>query len=109
MHTRFRQPSLKLTIIGIVLVLFVSSFWLLTVSIGKSLERDMSGLLEAQQFSSVSYIAADIEAKVAQRIDLLNQNADLVAASAAASEALQKRAQTLVRAVQIFRLTGPRG
>lgn len=50
MHTRFRQPSLKLTIIGIVLVLFVSSFWLLTVSIGKSLERDMSGLLEAQQF-----------------------------------------------------------
>ena len=79
MHTRFRQPSLKLTIIGIVLVLFVSSFWLLTVSIGKSLERDMSGLLEAQQFSSVSYIAADIEAKVAQRIDLLNQNADLVA------------------------------
>jgi len=40
---------------------------------------------------------------------ITRQNADLVAASAAASEALQKRAQTLVRAVQIFRLTGPRG
>jgi len=39
----------------------------------------MIALLEAQQFSSVSYIASEIEAKVAQRIDLLNQNAVLVA------------------------------
>ena len=36
-------------------------------------------LLEAQQFSDVSYIASDIESKLRQRVDLLNQNAALAA------------------------------
>ncbi|MDR3411904.1 MAG: PAS domain S-box protein [Formivibrio sp.] len=74
-----RNPSLKFRIIGIVLVMFVGSFWLLTFVIGKRLEQDMFTLLEAQQFSAASYIASDIEAKIVQRIDLLNQNAKLVA------------------------------
>jgi PAS domain S-box-containing protein len=79
MRKRFRQLSIKAKITSIVLLLFVGSSWLLTFAIEKSLEEDMVALLENQQFSTVSYIAADIDSKMRQRIDLLNQNAQLVA------------------------------
>ena len=79
MQKRFRQLSIKARITSIVLLLFVGSCWLLTFAIEQSLEEDMVALLENQQFSTVSYIAADIDAKMRQRIDLLNLNARLVA------------------------------
>ena len=47
-----------------------------------------------------------ISAAIAHVDEITRENARLVDESAAASDALQKRAQTLVRAVQIFRLTG---
>jgi diguanylate cyclase (GGDEF)-like protein/PAS domain S-box-containing protein len=74
-----RHPSIKTKIASLVLLLFVGSSWLLTFAIEHSLERDMVALLEAQQYSTVSYIAADIDAKIRQRIGLLEQNARLVA------------------------------
>ena len=78
MRPMSHPASLKSRIVGIVLLMFVGSLWLLTFSITKQLEKDMTELLEAQQFSAVSYVASEIDAKLLQRIDLLNQNAKLV-------------------------------
>jgi hypothetical protein len=47
-----------------------------------------------------------ISAAIAHVDEITRENARLVDESAAASDVFQKRAQTLVRAVQIFRLTG---
>ena len=79
MKVILRPTSLKFRIIGVVLLMFVSSVWLLTISIARHLEQDMTDLLESQQFSAVSYVASEIDAKLVQRIDLLNQNTQLVA------------------------------
>jgi PAS domain S-box-containing protein len=79
MQKIFRQFSIKAKVTSIVLLLFVGSFWLLTFSLEGSLEREMVALLEAQQFSTTSYIASDIDTKIRQRINLLEQNAQLVA------------------------------
>lgn len=78
MQKAFHCISLKAKFITVVLLLFVISSWLLTFAIQHNLEEDMVSLLEAQQYSSVSYIAADIDDKVRHRIELLNQNAKLV-------------------------------
>lgn len=79
MLNRLGQLSIKTKITSVVLLLFIGSSWVLTYAIQRSLEKDMVALLEAQQFSAASYIAADIDAKIKQRIDLLNLNAKLVA------------------------------
>lgn len=70
--------SLKIKITAIVLALFISSLWILTVSVEKKLAHDMTELLETQQFSSVSYIAADLNEKIRQRIQLLELNASII-------------------------------
>ena len=67
--------SLKTKIAGIVLLLFLASFWLLTYNVEKKLSQDMTSLLEAQQFSTVSYIASDLDGKIRQRIEILELNA----------------------------------
>lgn len=67
--------SLKTKISGIVLLLFLASFWLLTYSIEKKLAEDMTKLLEAQQVSAVSYVASDLDHKIRQHIELLELNA----------------------------------
>lgn len=80
MKTINRPPlSLKVRLISIVILTFVLSLWALTFAITQSLRQDIKVLLIAQQDSAASYIAADIDAKMLQRIDLLNQNAKLVA------------------------------
>ena len=80
MKTIKRPPlSLKVRLISIVILTFVLSLWALTFAITQSLRQDIKVLLIAQQDSTASYIAADIDAKMLQRIDLLNQNAKLVA------------------------------
>ncbi|MBC7963864.1 MAG: diguanylate cyclase [Steroidobacteraceae bacterium] len=70
--------SLKTKIAGIVLLLFVASFWLLTYSVEKKLSQDMTSLLETQQFSTVSYVASDLDDKIRQRIELLEANAGII-------------------------------
>lgn len=67
--------SLKTKIAGIVLLLFLAGFWLLTYSVEKKLAQDMTILLETQQFSTVSYIASDLDDKIRQHIELLEVNA----------------------------------
>jgi diguanylate cyclase (GGDEF)-like protein/PAS domain S-box-containing protein len=79
MKTRLADFSLKTQITWVMFLLFAGSLGLFTLVVEQRLERDMIALLESQQFSTASYIAADIDTKVRQRIDLINQNADLVA------------------------------
>ena len=78
MTDKFTSISLKSKITGIVLLLFISSLWILTFSVEKKLAQDMTELLEAQQFSTVSYIAADLDEKIRQRIQLLDSNAAII-------------------------------
>jgi len=70
--------SLKTKIAGFVLLLFLAVFWLLTYSIEKKLAQDMTKLLETHQFSTVSYIASDLDDKIRQRIELLEANAGVI-------------------------------
>lgn len=70
--------SLKTKFAGIVLLLFLASFWLLTYSVEKKLAQDMTNLLESHQFSTVSYIASDLDDKIRQRIELLEVNAGII-------------------------------
>ncbi|WP_316672931.1 PAS domain S-box protein [uncultured Tolumonas sp.] len=78
MKANLYPKTLKFRVIGIATLAIIFSFWILTISITKFLEQDISALLESQQFSTASYIAADINAKVVQRIELLSQNAKLI-------------------------------
>lgn len=79
MKNDLKRLSLKTQLSAVVLLLLIGSYWLLTFAIERRLEADMIGILEAQQYSAVSYIAADIDGKIQQRIDLLNQAAHQVA------------------------------
>ena len=59
-------------------LLFVSSLWVLAYSVEERLARDMSELLEAQQFTTVSYVASDLDVKLRQRMQLLEDVATIV-------------------------------
>lgn len=78
MPGRISLLSLKTKFAGIVLLLFLASFWLLTYSVEKQLARDMTALLESHQFSTVSYIASDLDDKIRHRIELLEVNAAII-------------------------------
>ena len=78
MPGKFSSISLKIKITAIVCALFVFSLWSLTYSVERNLTRNMVGLLEVQQFSTVSYIASDLDEKMLQRIQLLNSAASLI-------------------------------
>jgi diguanylate cyclase (GGDEF)-like protein/PAS domain S-box-containing protein len=78
MLDRLHSIHLKTKITGVVLLLFISSLWLLTYVVEKRLAQDMTELLESQQLSTVSYVAADLDNKIRQRIQLLNSNAQLI-------------------------------
>src|SRR6185369_16815274 len=78
MPAKITSISLKTKIAGLVLLLFIVVFWLLTYSVEKKLAQDMANLLETHQFSTVSYIASDLDDKVRQHIELLELNADVI-------------------------------
>lgn len=78
MPRKINSLSLKTKFTGMVLLLFLASFWLLTYSVEKKLAQDMTRLLESQQFSTVSYIASDLDDKIRQRIELLEVNAAII-------------------------------
>lgn len=78
MPGKITSLSLKTKFAGIVLLLFLASFWLLTYSVEKKLAQDMTHLLESHQFSTVSYIASDLDDKIRQRIELLEVNAAII-------------------------------
>lgn len=67
--------SIKTKLIGLVLLILVSAFWVSAVINANRVQSDMTQLLSAQQFSVASYIAEDIESKIRLRIDVLNASA----------------------------------
>jgi diguanylate cyclase (GGDEF)-like protein/PAS domain S-box-containing protein len=67
--------NIKTKLIGLVLLVLVSAFWLSAVINANRIQSDMTQLLSAQQFSVASFIADDIESKVRLRIDVLNASA----------------------------------
>lgn len=78
MFKKISSISLKTKIAGIVLLLFLAVFWLLTYCVEKKLAQDMTDLLETQQISTVSYVASDLDDKIRQRIELLEINAKAI-------------------------------
>ena len=63
--------NLKTKIIVTVLLLFLGSIWTLTFFVSERLELDMTAQIEAQQFSTASYIANSIESQVKLRLESL--------------------------------------
>jgi diguanylate cyclase (GGDEF)-like protein/PAS domain S-box-containing protein len=78
MPGKITSISLKTKIAGTVLLLLLASFWLLTYSLEIRLAQDMTRLMQTHQFSTVSYVASDLDDKFRQRIELLNVNAAII-------------------------------
>lgn len=70
--------TLKTKITVLVLVLFLSNIWVLTLFFSKRFEHEMIAQIEAQQFSIASYIADSIEHQVILRINSLTTIADKI-------------------------------
>lgn len=80
--------SLKFRFIGITMLIVVVSVLLVTRFTTDSLEKDVTELLESQQFSTASYIASEIDTKVTQRIHVLELTAKSAAEYFSSSEQL---------------------
>jgi|GEM_PF-4777862 len=72
----FRQFSLKARITAGILLLLAVSFFALTATVERRFGQDMVKVIEAQQDAAVTYVAADVEQKVHQRIELLSKVAE---------------------------------
>jgi diguanylate cyclase (GGDEF)-like protein/PAS domain S-box-containing protein len=57
----------------------VLSLWAVTFAISQALHRDMEAAISSQQFSTVSLIAAEIDRSVRERLNILAENARLIA------------------------------
>ncbi len=68
----FRLHSLKTRVTLFTLGVFLLSIWLLTAFVSRTLRQDMQDLVGAQQFATVSMVAADINDEVLARFDALN-------------------------------------
>jgi len=64
--------SLKTKVTFLMLMLFLCNIWLLTFVISKRLEHEMTIQIEAEQFSTASYIADSIQNQVKTRFSVLN-------------------------------------
>ncbi|HTD03973.1 diguanylate cyclase [Undibacterium sp.] len=69
----FIRPSLKLKILALVLLVIFASSWVLAYTVARRLERDMTELLAAQQFSQASFMAEDIQLKMQSRVASLKE------------------------------------
>ncbi len=76
--SKLSSLSLKTKITMTVLLLFLCSIWLLTFFISTLLQQEMTAQIEAQQFSTASYIADSIEKQVKLRFSLLTAVASLI-------------------------------
>ncbi|CAK0764664.1 two-component system, sensor histidine kinase and response regulator [Gammaproteobacteria bacterium] len=70
-----RALSLKSRLTTLVLLLFLISIWLLVYALSAHLEKNLTELLSAQQFSLASFIADDIDSNLRERIHALSGNA----------------------------------
>ncbi len=69
--SKLASLNLKTKIIISVLLLSLASIWTLTFFVSKRLEKDMITQIQAQQFSTASYIADSIEGQIKLRLDSL--------------------------------------
>lgn len=72
---RFYVRSIKPRVLLVTLSIFVSSIWLLAFYTSRMLHADMTQLLGEQQFSTASFIAADINEELSQRLVALERAA----------------------------------
>ena len=67
MTAKRSSVSLAFRLIGVVILSVIVSICLVTISTTDTLKKDVANLLENQQQVTATYIAAEIDAKVAQR------------------------------------------
>lgn len=70
------QLSIKARLTLVTLGLFLVAIWVLVVGAAGQFEKKLAETLSDEQFSAVSYIAADIDGDLLQRIDILQADAD---------------------------------
>ena len=68
---RFRRHSLKTRVTFFTLIIFVGSIWALSYYITSALQERMQGTLGEQQFSTVSFVAAEIDDAMKDRVAAL--------------------------------------
>ena len=66
-----QKYSLKTRVTLIILVIFMTSSWLLATYVSQALRNDMQRLLGEQQFSTVSFIAAEVNYELNDRLKML--------------------------------------
>src|ERR1035437_706565 len=69
----FQLRSLKTRVTLFTLAIFVISFWSLALYGSRSLREDMERQLGEQQFSTVSFVAAEIDEGLALRVKALEK------------------------------------
>ena len=102
MRVQGRTISLKTRLAAIGLMVVGVSVWLLTLAVESRLEGDMVAVLQAQQFATASYVADDIDAKIRQRIELLEQNVPLIPAEMDSPERMRRFLATRVGLQSLF-------
>jgi hypothetical protein len=75
----FQWQSLKTRVTLFTLAIFLISIWSLTFYISRMLREDMQRLLGEQQFSTVSYIAAEVNDALGERLKALEAVAKAIA------------------------------
>jgi len=69
--SRLKTLSMKTKLVSMVLVLTVCCILAVTYVVETKLTQSMRSILEGQQFAAVSYIAADLNARIQLRMELL--------------------------------------
>lgn len=69
----FKWHSLKTRITLFTLLIFLTSIWILVFNVSQLLRADMQRLLGKQQFSTVSFLAADANRELSDRLDALGR------------------------------------
>jgi len=76
--TVLQRHSLKTRITVTMMAIFLATLWSLSYYVSQMLRKDMERLLGDQQFSTVSYLAAEINFQLTDRMDALKTVADAV-------------------------------
>lgn len=72
---KLRDLHLKTRITALILLLFLSAMWSMTLVLSHHLEKDMTELLESQQFTAAGDIARSIDGELKFRIKMLEATA----------------------------------
>ncbi|SDH05653.1 PAS domain S-box protein [Propionivibrio dicarboxylicus] len=73
-----QSNSIKTRLAGVVLLMLLGCIWLMTLAITRNLERDIARLIEAQNNAAAASIAAEVDGKLGQHLDLIGETAALL-------------------------------